>query len=160
MLLIILTIVVAQMVDVVVVSGHSFLGNIYLSRVIRGDRAWFTKNVSQDLLESGFDQLSDMAFTSGLGFGGWECVFWDRFCDLFTVQKNQVTNHNPECRRHILINVRKRTYIIWNPQAGYNESGISLQQTVLAHHLGTSWDLYGIKIFTRFRAAARTLTGT
>lgn len=58
MLLIILTIVVAQMVDVVVVSGN------YLSGVIRGDRAWLTKNVSQDLFESGFDQLSDMAFTS------------------------------------------------------------------------------------------------
>lgn len=129
MLLIILTIVVAQMVDVVVVSGHLLLGNIYLSRVIRGDRAWFTKNVSQDLLESGFDQLSDMAFTSGLGFGGWERVFWDRFCDLFTVQKTKLPTTIPNAE------------IIWNPQAGYNESGISLQQTVLAHHLGTSWDL-------------------
>ena len=95
MLLIILTIVVAQMVDVVVVSGK------YLSRVIRGDRAWLTKNVSQDLFETGIwpAQWHGIHQRFG-GLGGWE-------------------------------------YVFWGSQAAYKWNGILLQQTVLAHLVGT-----------------------
>ena len=49
--------------------------------------------------------------------------------------KKNDSNHETECRTHILINVRRKK--LWNHQAGFDE--IQYQQTVLTNIIGIRW---------------------